>query len=241
MGMVQDSCPKHHFYQLFSSPGDFGFTATSRRRTWVIGAHLDKTVCLLDPFAMLESIREYINNIVRLQIPDYLVASDMEIRCEAENLARRRCVTSFNGSLSNLTALLTCREIGVKNELDFRFEVQFQRQPADVASLIYFLGDSAKFCSWSAISGQVPCYRVNARSGLYWIPSQRRWLTSKERLVSMGWPVTPEQAGHLKVPCLGATDVARASDLCGNAMHFQSAGILQLVALASFGPMSSDM
>ena len=72
--------------------------------------------------------------------------------------------------------------------------------------------------------------------GLYWIPSLDRWMTCKERLASMGWPVTSECAQSMGTPMIGAVDPQQAASLCGNAMHFQTAGIMQLIALGCFGP-----
>ena len=70
----------------------------------------------------------------------------------------------------------------------------------------------------------------------FWLPAQDRWLTSKEKLISMGFPVTAELADSMRVPLVGAKDCKRAADLAGQGMHFQTAGIMQLLALACFAP-----
>ena len=242
MGLLRDCHPDHHWHQLFSSPGDFGFNGTARIRTWCIGSHKSKTSCLQDPFLLHESIKNYIQGMVQCQISDYLVASKAEIQMEAQQLALRRDVKPPSDLTDNLAHLLCLREIRTKCELDYKYEMKFHAPPTSNPNLVYFLGDSSDYCSWSAVSQQIPTYRLNSSSGIYWLAQQKRWLTSKERLVSMGFPVTIEQAQALKVPCLGASDVVRANDMVlGNSFHFQSAGIMQLIALASFGPCSDDL
>jgi len=237
MGMLEDSHPGYEMYQMFSEPACHGFAGTARRRTWVIAAREGSTSCLVDPFELNTLISQWFTDNVQCQVQDYLVASTTEILMEASMLARRRGITAYIPGQTPLRHLLLPRENQVRSELDGKYLSKFGTLPEDNPNLAYFLGDSSSYCSWSACSGMLPTFRLNSRTGLFWLPAQHRWLTAKERLVALGFPCIPEIADTMKVPLIGAADTQRAADICGNSMHFTTAAIMQLVALASFGPM----
>ena len=234
MGMLEDTHPDHDFYQLFSEPSDFGFLGLARYRTWVVGSHKTKSVCKHDPYELMDVLKGAFSNMPGAQVEDFLVASEAELHMEAASLARRRKVKV--PPLGKFQALLNVRELLCKQQLDDKYIRSFAEHPSQNGNLVYFLGDSAEYCTWSAASAKIPTYRTTARTGLYWLPKQGRWLTSKERLCSMGFPCTHETAEAMAVPMLGATDIQRASDLCGNSMHFTTCGIMQLISLSCFGP-----
>ena len=235
LGLVQDTHPDHVPYQTFSEPSDFGFGGLARMRTWVMCAHKDLTTCLHDPYELLEKIKHECQK-HQTTVSDYLIATKHEIMLESQELAKRRNIPYRQGT-SDLTYLLTTRELETKQALDVKYHQKKGVPPESDTQLVYFLGDSASYgASWSATSQRIPTFRRNASSGVFWLPACRRFLTQKERLVAMGWPCCKEVARSLQVPLFGASDVRRASDLLGNAMHYQSAAILQLVALSCFGP-----
>ena len=234
MGMLEDTHPDHDFYQMFSEPSDFGYLGLSRYRTWVVGSHKARTVCLHDPFELLDALKAAFKSTTGATVEDFLVASEAELHMEAAALARRR--KSKVPPLGRFQSLLNVRELLCKQQLDDKYCARYGQHPSCNSNLVYYLGDSAEYCTWSATSAKIPTYRTSARSGLYWLPQQGRWLTSKERLTSMGFPCTHETAEAMGVPMLGATDIQRASDLCGNSMHFTTCGIMQLISLGCFGP-----
>lgn len=164
-----------------------------------------------------------------------MVASKPEICLEA-SLRALHLGVPYQHNQSDLRYLLNEREETCRQQLDTKYMQRYNVFPCANDNLVYFLGDSAQYCTWSAVSNKIPTYRCNARTAVYWLPSQRRWLTSKERLCSMGFPCTPEVANAMQVPLLGATDIQRAADLCGNGMHFSTCAIMQLIALSCFGP-----
>ena len=235
MGMVEDTRPDHDFYQLFSEPTDVGFRGLARSRTWVIGAHRQRTTCLHDPFQIQSTLSAAFRANVQAQVSDFLVASPSEIQMEASRVSLQRGIP-FLSHEPNLAYLLGKGELSTKQGLDSKYMNLYQQRPMSNNNLVYFLGDSAAYCSWSASSQKIPTYRLNSKSGKYWLPAQQRWMTSKERLCSMGFPCVKEVAESMHVPMLGATDAARAADMCGNAMHFTTCGIMQLISLACFGP-----
>eukprot|EP00439_Symbiodinium_sp_Y106_P042224 s213_g5.t1 len=235
MGMLEDTHPDHDFYQLFSEPADVGFSGLARSRTWVIGSHRDHGTCLYDPFQLQSLLSTAFQKHVQANVPDFLVASRTEIQMEAFDRARRKG-TSYQLGQVDMQYLLNERENNCRQALDAKYVSRYKQLPWENPNLVYYLGDSETYCTWSACSSKIPTYRVGARSAVYWLPSQRRWLTAKERLCSIGYPCIPEIADAMKVPTMGATDVQRAADICGNSMHFTTCGIMQLIALACFGP-----
>ena len=203
----------------------------------MIGSHKTRSSCLYDPYQLQACLTDAFQKHVNAQVSDFFVASEKEILLEASRIGMRRKIPIQVGQ-KDVRYLLSERENLVRQALDSKYMDKFGQFPSQNSNLIYFLGDSAEYCSWSATSNKIPTYRLNSSTGLYWVPSLNRWLTSKERLCSMAFPCIPEISGAMNVPTLGATDAQRAADLCGNSMHFTTCGIMQLIALACFGPMA---
>ena len=59
-------------------------------------------------------------------------------------------------------------------------------------------------------------------------------MCSREKLCTLGFPVSASQAVSMGVPMLGITDVARASQIAGNCMNFSCVCMVQLIALCCF-------
>ena len=110
------------------------------------------------------------------------------------------------------------------------------RRPEDDSNLWVYLGDSAAYKTWSAVSGRLPTYRRS--SGLLWSPHYRRWLTGREKLASLGFPVTPAVAMAMGAPMLGVKDTKRAALVAGNAMALSTVGVVELVALCCYRRLS---
>ena len=132
----------------------------------------------------------------------------------------------------DLTPLLNERESEVLQELCQTYRNKYGEDPESNPDLFIFLGDSAERTSWTAASNKLPTFRRNG--GLYWGVVQRRWLTCREKLAALGFPVCPDSALGMGVPVLPVADRRRAAAVCGNSMHFSSVGVIQLVALCSF-------
>ena len=239
MEMMQTTHPLHYWYQMFSEPEDFGYGGVARYRTWCIGAHKRKTTILADPYELYEAIKARCTQESMTCIEDYLVATTQEIQQEAFHLALRRG-KKFHPDIRDLRYLLTSREEETRVQLDRRYLAKTGSLPETDHQLIYFLGDNASYgASWSATSRKIPTFRVNAKTGIFWVPHLKRFLTAKEKLIAMGWPCTVELAKAMGLPLIGATDGKRAADLLGTAMHWQTAAIMQLIALSCFGPSDS--
>ena len=132
----------------------------------------------------------------------------------------------------NMRHLLNKREKGVARALDLKYTERFNARPKEDKDLIYHLGDSAKRMCWSAVSGKLPTLRM--AGGILWVVRQNRILTAREKLASLGFPVTPDVANVMGVPELPLADVRRAAEVAGNAMHWGTVGVVQMVALSCF-------
>ena len=133
---------------------------------------------------------------------------------------------------SPLDFLLTDRERQVAQELGRRYEETYGLDPCQNEDLFYYLQDSAARGCWSGSSGRLPTLRRG--SGKMWAAAARRWLTGKEKMATLGMPVTQSVASAMTVPILRMSDCARAHSVAGNSMHFATVGVVQLVAMASF-------
>ena len=114
-----------------------------------------------------------------------------------------------------------------------RYQQRFGTRARDDPDLFLYLGDNARNrLTWSGVSGKVPTFRTNG--GRMYSLHREAWLTPKDRLAVLGFPVTPESAGAMGVPILPVADNLRAASVAGNSFHFMTAAIVQLVALCSF-------
>ena len=59
-------------------------------------------------------------------------------------------------------------------------------------------------------------------------------LCPREKLCSLGFPASPDQASGMGVGILPVVEPARADQFSGNAMHFSNVAVVQLVALSCF-------
>ena len=138
------------------------------------------------------------------------MASATQVQLEAQELALRRRIPYLAGE-TNMRYLLNIRERQALSDYNKAYFHKYGMDPCEQEGLFYFLGDNPSYSlTWSA-AGRLPTFRMNR--GLLWSAKFNRWLTSKERLVSMGWPVTPEMALAMAVPQVPALDIKRASDI----------------------------
>ena len=102
---------------------------------------------------------------------------------------------------------------------------------------VFYLGDNPENRrTWSAHSGKLPTFRVGR--GLHWSASARRWLVAREKLAALGFPCDSASAAAMGVPEIPIKCTKRASAVAGNAMHFGSVAVAQLVTLCCFAKRS---
>ena len=149
MGMVEDCHgPMYEWDQLFCEPGDCGHTACSRSRTYVVGAHQERTVKLHCPW----EIQEVMKNAVKgsFTFPsDYLTATMTEVELEAQEKARTRNIPFIPGQ-SDYSHLLTSRELIALNQYNEEYFKRTHCEAAHNEDLFMFLGDNPGYSlTWS--------------------------------------------------------------------------------------------
>lgn len=82
------------------------------------------------------------------------------------------------------------------------------------------------------MSGRIPTLRCSG--GLTWSVYFNRFLTGREKLGTLGFPITPQVASAMGVPEIPLLDIKRCSMVAGNAMHWGCVGVVQLAALVSY-------
>ena len=77
---------------------------------------------------------------------------------------------------------------GYVAQFDAAFLAREGSHPSHHSALCYNLSDDPKnrLC-WSAASDKIPTYRKG--KAYMWFPAAGRWMTRKEAMATMGWPV----------------------------------------------------
>ena len=129
---------------------------------------------------------------------------------------------------------MTDREQLLIHQLDAAYRLQYGLEPNRSESLVYFLGDRFEFSkTWSAHSGRIPTYRKNSAKYLH--RASMTFYTGKDKLSSLGWPVTKSLADNMLTTPLPSMEPDRSDFLCGNSMHVANCSIVMMVALCCFG------
>ena len=133
-----------------------------------------------------------------------------------------------------LDSLLLPREKKAVNQLIQVYRKKFPgKDPYSDDDLFFYLGDSpSNRVTWSAVSRRLPTFRVG--TGKHWCCSRHRWLTGREKLGTLGFPISNEVAQSMGVPPLPVRCTKRAEHVAGNAMHFSNVAVMQLIALSCF-------
>ena len=148
-------------------------------------------------------------------------------------MCERRGITFRPGQLDLHYTLSDNERMYLANYLDRwkRGGYELLYGPASqVPWLCFNLGDTgASHCTWSANSATIPTYRKGFR--LYWWPSYSRWMTSRERLCTLGFPVLPCLAAASGMNLM-TVDAETSKHLAGNAMHAACVGVAIALLLA---------
>ena len=139
----------------------------------------------------------------------------------------------MKGPALNLRPLLRQREKKAVTILRNDYRRLFNSSPDEDSDLFFYLGDNPKNRrTWSARSRKLPTFRVGR--GLHWNAKARRWLVAREKLAALGFPCDSASARAMGVPEIPIRCTKRASAVAGNAMHFGSVAVAQLVTLCCF-------
>ena len=237
MGMVQETHPSYDLYQTFFSTSDTGHGGAARDRTYVIGSHGDRTSCKVDPEEVKDIISKRMKGKVRTVPSDYFMAQLVEVELEAQQLACKRKV-EYKEGCRDFRYLLTEREKRALQSYESSYLREFGEEAHLNPNLVVFLGDNGStWKTWSAKSNQISTFRKNSKTGLYWSPHLQRFMVAREKLAALAWPVTGTMAKAMCCGQIPSQDIHRAADLAGNAMHFTTVAVAQLLALACFRPL----
>lgn len=128
---------------------------------------------------------------------------------------------------------LTQREKDVIGQLDMSFWMKYNQMPQTSPSLFYFLGDNFEYGkAWTASNGRLPTYRTG--KGRFFHRQTGYFLTGKDKLASLGWPMDGECAMQMGTKILPGVDSQRSHHLAGNSMHLSVASMVLLLALVCF-------
>ena len=139
-----------------------------------------------------------------------------------------------------MKSLLNERETQALSVACGMYKNRFGTDAKEDPNLFIHLGDTPpKFLCWSAVSGKIPTFRCS--SGFLYHPASDVWLTPREKLAALGFPVTTDVATSMGVPMIPVADSGRASSVAGNSFHFCSAAVVALVALCSHRDMEPGL
>ena len=131
------------------------------------------------------------------------------------------------------------REKKAVNTLKRKYQKLTGQDPESDKDLFFYLGDNPKNrTTWSATSKRIPTFRVGR--GKHWNCAGHRWLTGREKLATLGFPVEPASAEAMGVPVVPVRCTKRAEHLAGNAMHFSNVAVMQLLAMSCFALRSNS-
>ena len=82
--------PEYQCYPIYCSSADAGHSGAARTRTYIIMRYIAETDCLGDPIELYYKIADYIRSQVATEPKDYMIATQEEIRLEAQAVARSR-------------------------------------------------------------------------------------------------------------------------------------------------------
>ena len=222
--------PEYQCYPMYCSSEDAGHAGAARTRTYIIMRYIAETDCLGDPIELYYKIADCVKSQVATEPKDYMIATQEEIRLEAQSVARSRGIV-YNPHRADLEYLLLPRELDVLNFARNKYESTYNRAPDTDPNLAIFLGDNSSYSvTWSAHSHRIPTFRMNA--GMMYFPYYGRWMCHAEKLATFGFPVRASLASALGTPTVPVRDERRAASLAGNCMVLPVVTIVTLVALS---------
>ncbi len=154
-----------------------------------------------------------------------ILSSEDEIREEALEVCRMRGIVpradrghEYLLTPSQYTRLQTFLGMVVKAESPM------------TPNIIFNLADNPEWTlGWTLDHLSIPPYRRNS-SG-FWVAAYSRYMTTRERLASLGWPVYPSLAAAGRQPFV-EFDWQLARDALGNGICLPNVGVALLCALS---------
>ncbi len=144
------------------------------------------------------------------------------------------CPATQESAPSSMTMeVLTERERDLVAQLDISYQMKYAKRAETDPTLIYYLGDRFEYSrTWSAHSGRIPTFRTGGSRFLH--RQSLCFLTGKDKLSALGWPVRADIAAQMGCKVLPSMDSKRAHFLAGNSMHLTVSSIVLLLGLVCF-------
>jgi hypothetical protein len=212
-----------------TNPGDAGYHLLKRRRKYVSLVHRTKVRVRRDMVAVYGLVRVHTSQPTACLPQHALVADDAELQADLLRVAALRGLPLTVGLAPQ--HLLNARETASEAHYQQLYFERFGRFPNTDLTYIAHLGENSwSRCTWSVSSRQIPTFRTNG--GFYWHSATSSWLTHRERLAIMGFPMYEPLAAamHTRRIELDTTQMASA---VGNCMHLGVVYMVLLCTLAS--------
>ena len=199
------------------SPQDVGFGHMARMRLIVYGVHKRRALVTYNIDSMWEQIKvRLVNHIMPRHA---LVAPLTEVYAEEVRRCNSRRIPVMAHHIGDVDYSYTF----TNHEKEY-LKTYISKWAALAGSTHMLMPDLC--CSmndnperrvvWSAHSGLIPTMRTN--SNMLYFPAYKRWLTWKERLTAMGFPVYEPLARISNIPVMEISQ-QESTMVLGNAMH----------------------
>lgn len=140
---------------------------------------------------------------------------------------------------SNLSYLLCPREKeAIKRVKQLHMQKKGYAALKNPELFVYLADSQTSHVTWSAMSGRIPTLRC--KNALMWHVPSNSWLTNRGKLLSLGFPASPDTAAAMGTPMVPILDPAHAGKIAGNSFHFSTIGVIQMLALGCFKVTSGD-
>ena len=229
-----------HLHPFLLAPALVGFSLIRRERLYVLMVHKTRAELRHCPYDLLEGLTREMSG-ERTRPRDIVRADPEEVAAEAQGLWSRRRGrlrpprAHRNSGAPGAHQLLNAREQAAVAWCDEEYWQKYRQDPRNDPDLFYFLGDNPWARRCFSAQGVLPTLRTNA--GLLWSPSLARWLTARERMACMGYPVYPDLAEAAGVPEWRPPPGAPVHQLVGNAMHTAVVTLALVLALCCTRPV----
>ena len=213
-----------------TSPSDASFGLVERKRMYFVCVNRNSVEIHYDMILLFHEICAH-NVQADNSAPRHALVADMgEVMEELTSACAARGVDPSDlQRVGPEAALLHHRELAGLHYMEQVHWRRFGYAPALDADLCLFMGDNPWWrLTWSKLGRKIPTFRLN--NGWYWFSRARRFLTSREKLCAMGFPMYPELAEAMGIP-VPPFDPMGAAQSVGNCMHVGNIYQITLCAL----------
>lgn len=231
--ILTENLPHHHIYVIRASPADAGFAFIRRSRVY--------HVCVRKDRAVSRNMQEVYDFLAKCLLDagchemkwDWLTrqVSEEHLVFEENKARKRRGLGPVSSRSPSWKYLLTPKQVSYLAAADDLWGLKHGVACADDPEFVIDLSQNpAKRPAMR--SGDLPTLRKSG--GLWYWPSQGRWLTDLEKGLAMGFAVAPSVAGlaGLKADTCTVAPGRNDSGRLGNAFHVASCGLVLVAGMS---------